>query len=173
MSGLRLAPSLDLTSLFSPNLALNGTLGPNLDFAGVLDNDLDFAGVFDLDLTLNLDGVADLDLDLGELLDFDLDRVWVLCLAGESALDPNLNLKGTLNIESLLLLRFLAGDDKSATLRTGDNSSATISLSGRSAKVTLIEPSRQVPELSLSSTLLLLLPLSLLCGAYLLGEMLS
>ena len=160
MSGLRLAPSLDLTSLFSPNLALNGTFGPNLDFAGVLDIDLDLGGVFDLDLTLNFDGVLDLELDLGELLDLDLDTEGVLRLAGEPALDPNLNLKGTLNIDPLLLLRDLAGDDKSATLLTGDNSSATNSSFGRSAKVTLMEPSWQVP--GLLSVLLLLLLLSIL-----------
>lgn len=156
MSGLRLAPSLDLTSLFSPNLALIGTLCPSLDFAGVLDIDLDFDGVFDLDL------------DLGKLLDldFDLDTLGVLCLADESefrsAFDPNLKLNGTLNIDSLLLLRVLAGDDKSATLLTGDDSWATISSFGRSAKVTLMEPSRR--ETGLSGVLLLLLLRSLLGG---------
>ena len=164
MSDLRLVPSLDLTSLFSPNLALNGTLGPNLDFAGVLDIDLDFDGVFDLDLDLGI--LLDLDLDL--------DTARVLRLADKSkslsALDPNLSLHGTLNIDSLLMLRLLTGEDKSATLLSGDNSWATTSSFGRSAKVTLMEPSCREP--GLSGVLLLLLLLSFLSGADLLPELL-
>ena len=112
---LLLAPSLHFTSLFSPNLAFTGTLGPSLDLAGVLD----------LDLDLDFDDVLDLDLDL------DLARV--LGLRGETefsyvpeivvgVLEPNLSLAGTLKEHSLLLLRVLAGEDKSATRLTGDDS---------------------------------------------------
>ena len=108
---LLLAPSLHFTSLFSPNLAFTGTLGPSLDLAGVLD--------------------LDLDLDFDDVLDLDLARV--LGLRGETefsyvpeivvgVLEPNLSLAGTLKEHSLLLLRVLAGEDKSATRLTGDDS---------------------------------------------------
>ena len=108
---LLLAPSLHFTSLFSPNLAFTGTLGPSLDLAGVLD----------LDLDLDFDDVLDLGLARGLGLRGETEFSYVPEIV-VGVLEPNLSLAGTLKEHSLLLLRVLAGEDKSATRLTGDDS---------------------------------------------------